>query len=406
MEPVEWLFGRHGSASHSHELPMYAKFVFSLLLAVALSGETRSCAQTIDPTDPSLPPPRPAMTSPVATLEPRTETLPDLQRLGRERLGRSESRTIPLNIPVDIVTYNVHLLPDIAAKIAGERSQSDYRARTIAEKLANYDIVGICEAFDPNYSKSLIDGLQAKSSDAFYVARGPQRSGRALTHSGLVLLSRYEIEETHTIAYRDASRFYTHGFRADGFAAKGALHARLRLGDDRRSDESSAVVDCFLTHLESRSAAARKKQIDELAAFIAEHSSPDVPMVVLGDFNVAADSVIRGNGAARVAHLHGNSPYRQLRSKLTHNGRQLVDVWADIEETHGGTSNALAPDGGRRLDYIFVSDSRAGAPGRLLPQDVMALPFADKNVPEGSLSDHLAVTCRAEFSTMAEPARR
>jgi hypothetical protein len=43
---------------------------------------------------------------------------------------------------------------------------------------------------------------------------------------------------------------------------------------------------------------------------------------------------------------------------------------------------------------------------RLSPRDVLALPFADKNVPEGSLSDHLALACRAEFSVGVEPAWR
>lgn len=363
------------------------------------------------------------MTSSAATLVPSAAPVVD-----RPRVRRTFERTIlhevpvfelpvripaSVTIPVNIVTYNVHLLPDIAARIAGERSQSAYRARTIAEKLADYDIVGLCEAFDPDYSRTLIDGLQANSSEAFHVARGPRRSGRALTHSGLVLLTRYEIEQAHTITYRYASRFYTHGFRADGFAAKGALHARLRLqkrGRESFTNEKKTPdpfsVDCFLTHLESRSAKARQLQIEELSAFIAEHSSPDVPVVVLGDFNVAADPVHQGNGTAQAARLNGHSPYRQLRSKLLHNGQQLVDVWADIETTHGGTSNALAPNGGRRLDYIFVSDARPGDATRLDPQDILALPFADEKVPEGSLSDHLAVTCRAAFTGAVEPARR
>jgi endonuclease/exonuclease/phosphatase family metal-dependent hydrolase len=308
----------------------------------------------------------------------------------RERARRTHERTVPL----DIVTYNVHLLPDIAARIAGERNQSAYRAGAIAERLAHYDIVGICEAFDPNYSRTLLDGLQAQSAQAFHIAQGPQRSGRAFTHSGLVLLSRYEIEATHTITYRNASRFVTHGFRADGFAAKGALHCRLRL-----SDEPQSKVDCFLTHMESRSAKARRLQVEQFAAFVAEHSSPERPVVVLGDFNVAADS---NDGAIQ---LNGNSPYRQLRNKLVHNGRRLLDVWSQLEATHVGTSDALAQDGGRRIDYIFVSAPRAGDANRLVPRDVMALPFADDHVREGSLSDHAALACQADFRA-AEPARR
>jgi endonuclease/exonuclease/phosphatase family metal-dependent hydrolase len=355
------------------------------------------------------------MASATAILESRSSSLPTTLR-NRKRVEQEKRLTIPLNI----VTYNVHLLPEIAARVAGERSQSGYRAAAIAERLVHFDLVGLAEVFDRKCSARLVDGLQARSGHAFHVAHGPRRSGRALIHSGLVLLSRHEIEATHTITYRNASRLVTHGIRADGFAAKGVLHARLRM-DQKRGRESfsgglevgaladkrlpTPFVDCFLTHLESRSARARQLQIEQLSAFVEEHSCEENPVVLMGDFNVAADT------ESYAARRDGRSPYRRLRRKLTHNGRRLVDVWDTLSACHGGTSDALAPDGGRRLDYIFVSDPVVREPdtsdsSRLTPRDIVSLPFTDRTVAEGSLSDHLAVACRAEFQAALAPAWR
>ncbi len=204
---------------------------------------------------------------------------------------------------------------------------------------------------------------------------------------GLLLLSRFPIEQTHTVTYRNASRFLSSGFKADGFAAKGALHARLRLGDD-----PSAVIDCFLTHLESRSDKARDGQIDELAEFIKQHAAPGRPMIVLGDFNVTADRLPDVSEGEEV------SQYGRLRQKLPHDGGQLVDVWPALRDEHGGTSDALAEDGGRRIDYIFLSKPNAAKGTAVLrPREVKLVRMLDEDVPEGSLSDHCGVACLAEF---------
>ena len=295
------------------------------------------------------------------------------------------------SVPVHIVMYNVHLLPGIAANVAGKRSKPDYRAQSIAKKFADCDIIGICEAFDRDHSQTLIDTFQANASTPFAIAKGPERSGLHLVGSGLILFSRFPIEETHTITYKHASWFLSAGFKADGLAAKGVLHARIRLDDDSR-----AVIDCFLTHLESRSRQARDHQIEELAGFIALHSCEDNPIVVLGDFNVASDSFSESENADH------DTPYQRLLNALRHNGKKLVDVGHIMHPGRGGTSDPMAEDGGDRIDYIFVSDVKATDNGRLEPKVACTLLMLDDNVPEGSLSDHLAVTCQSEFCWTVE----
>ncbi len=299
----------------------------------------------------------------------------------------SRGRAHEASVPIRIVSYNVHLLPDVATRFAGKCSASQYRATAIGERFAPFDLIGISEAFDHDHTLALLNSLQTSSEVPLSIAWGPQRSGRHLIGSGLILLSHWPIEQTHTITYSHASRFIDSGFKADGFAAKGALHARLRIGE-----HPSARLDCFLTHLESRSQVARAKQIQELSAFIAEHAASDIPLIAMGDFNVEA---LQGEAQQYTSR---STPYHRLRRALSYQGRRLLDVETIRQRGPTGTSDAVANDGGRRIDYIFVSLPKTAQGPRLTPLTASTLPMLDQRVPEGSLSDHLAVTCDARFS--------
>ena len=173
-----------------------------------------------------------------------------------------DSQKAPIT-SIKILAYNVHLLPNVALKVAGNRGDTEYRAGEIGKKLADYDIVGLCEVFDPQHSQKLYDAAQTATNDAFHIACGPKRIGVHLIGSGLAILSRFPVEESHTVSYTEASRFVDSGFKADGFAAKGAVHARIRI-----NDKPPSYLDCFLTHLESRSAKARDVQISEFTDFV------------------------------------------------------------------------------------------------------------------------------------------
>ena len=275
---------------------------------------------------------------------------------------------------ISIVAYNVHLLPKVALKVAGKRSNSEYRAQAIAAQLAQDDIVGICEAFDRTYSHKLIYELQRQSENGFSIVKGPGRSGRHLIGSGLLLASRFPTMEVHTATYDHASRFLTSGLKADGFAAKGALHVRLKL-----DETSDAMVDCFLTHLESRSEEARDSQISQFARFVNEHSDDSVPRILLGDFNIDA------------APADSGSQYNKLLALLTEANWTLVDTGRSLATGPAGTSEATAHDGGRRIDYIMLSQKQSVSSVRLDALRTQHLRLLDEKVEEGSLSDHSAV---------------
>jgi endonuclease/exonuclease/phosphatase family metal-dependent hydrolase len=277
----------------------------------------------------------------------------------------------------------------VALKIAGNRGDSEYRAERIGNEIAAYDVIGLCEVFDRKHSQTLYEFAQTVTNNSFVVTYGPRRIGVHLIGSGLAILSRFPVEASHTVSYSKASQFLDSGFKADGFAAKGAVHARLRI-----RDEPAMFVDCFLTHLESRSASARDVQISEFADFVAKHSG-DNPIIVMGDFNIDANAP---DDSAEKLQLES------LNKKLVYKDRQLIDVWRAVGQGTGNTYESMTTGRSRRLDYIFFSEG-ANATVQLRPIEATVLPFRDAQVEGGSLSDHSAVSCTAELISPAASPR-
>lgn len=298
-----------------------------------------------------------------------------------------------------VMFFNTHLLPSIAQTIAGHRGQDDYRTAAIAAQLHRYDLVGLSEVFEARRRDEIIRTVQENSEGAYHTVCSPKAAGRHLVCGGLLLLSRFPIEgEPHFRTYKCASRVYTHGIKADGLAAKGVIHARLRLSDD-------LVVDCFLTHLESISAKARARQVAQLAEFVAEHSSPDRPLLVMGDMNIAADFPSAAPATAPPAST-ASSEYRLLLDSLRHGDKKLVDLWAASHATRGGTRDALAKEDCNRIDYILLSPPHDDGAISWEPASVRVEPFLDANVKQGSLSDHAAIECRLSLRPAYQEARR
>ena len=284
-----------------------------------------------------------------------------------------------------VATYNTHLLPAIALPFAGKRSAAAYRSKRIAEVLAEYNLIGLCEVFDRVCRRMLIETLQSESGDAFHFAQGPARSGRHLTNSGLLLCSRFPISARNEITYRSASRYITHGFKADSFAAKGALHVRLQV-------EAELELDCFLTHLESQSVRARGQQVAEFCSFVRKHQDASKPLLILGDFNIAFSESRDAGPRAEYVSLLGQ--LRELRST------SIQDVNLTPAKGPSGTSDALADDGSARIDYIFFSAAEAKHSSSLTLDQAEHIRFLDEQVPEGSLSDHLAVSSKLKSSKL------
>ena len=285
---------------------------------------------------------------------------------------------------LNIVTLNTHLLPEVAIHVAGRRGAGDYRAGAIPGRLAGYDILGLCETFDNERTEILLAAFQEQAGTEWHHVRSPQRTER-LSAGGLLLISRFPIEESHWLQFENASRI-----TQDGLARKGVLHARLRIAPGE-----NGLVDCFLTHLDSQVQSVRLAQVREMAAFMTEHSTPERPMILLGDLNITADPP----GTTYESLAEGESPtsYLWLMEGLKPQGEPLIDVWAEVGEGPGHTLHDLPENGGRRVDYILLGTSQGALPAGLRLHDAYVLPLEDEQVPEGSLSDHAGVACRATF---------
>lgn len=275
---------------------------------------------------------------------------------------------------IDVIIYNVQFLPGLAAA-ANKRKEPEYRAERIGEEMARYDIVALNETFEENARTIILDKLRDGWGGAFNVMISPKPENRF--NGGVLIASRLPFLETNAYIYEHYSHPDDYGVRADGHAAKGVIHARIKRSADAPDDE---YIDVFATHLEARADHLREKQYPELAAFIKEHSDPDRPMLLLGDLNT------RGHGE----YLTGSgSQYARMMKTLKDARPTILDVWPHLKPgEHGGTSEQESADIGRRIDYILLANPQDNGP-RLEPTDIEVRLFQDPRVI--ALSDHNAV---------------
>ncbi len=285
-------------------------------------------------------------------------------------------------VPLKVISYNVQFLPQIAS-FANKRAQPDYRATTIAAALSDYDLIGLNELFADRPKDLLLSELKNRWGDSLHVYLSPQVDPKRYA-GGLAILSRFPIIDKHVHTYTQFSRPEEKGFKADGFVTKGVLHARIAVPT---KTNSAILVDLFVTHLESQDASVRPSQYSECAQFVGEHSSPDRPAILMGDFNT------RGNEAEM---RNPESAYHLMTGKFkaARPESPLVDLWTALGKGPGGTSDQLSDAGGNRIDYIFAYCPKGQS--KMAPVSVSVNRFLDPKVV--ALSDHSAVEATLTLS--------
>lgn len=275
-----------------------------------------------------------------------------------------------------IISYNVQFLPQIVS-FANKRPLPKYRAATIGKALADYDIVGLNELFAETPRDLLVAELQKTWGDSFHSFLSP-KVDEARYAGGLAIFSRLPFVDTNVHTYVHFSKLEERGIKADGFVTKGVLHARLATTVDR---DPKLSIDLFVTHLESQDAKARAEQYVEFADFVKLQSSPDRPVILMGDFNTRGDQ----------EHLERkDSAYHRLTGLIQEARPEspLVDLWTSLGKGPGGTSDQLIESGGSRIDYIFTMNSQSSLT-QLDATEVKVNRFHDAKVI--ALSDHSAV---------------
>jgi endonuclease/exonuclease/phosphatase family metal-dependent hydrolase len=287
----------------------------------------------------------------------------------------------PTSDTIRVISYNVQFLPG-SASAQNERPDPEYRARRIAEKMAQFDIVAQQETFHHDHRRIILDTLREKWNGELNTVISPQPDG-FFANGGCLIATRMPILESDSVVYKTFSSPADYGFRADGFAAKGVIFARIA----RRADSPGDSVDVFVTHMEARADDLRPEQYKEMAAFIKAKSDPARPMILMGDLNTQGGVEFRKDPA---------SQYSLLMNALQEaRPAGVIDVWpALMGDALGGTTDQDSIETGKRIDYIIVGNS-AENPETLKPISVQVNLYQDEQVV--ALSDHNAVGAVLEW---------
>jgi len=276
---------------------------------------------------------------------------------------------------IRVITYNVQFLPGLAS-IKNERPNPEYRAERIAEEVSRFDIIGLQETFTTKYRKQILQRVEKNWDGEIHSLRSPTPKG-FVTSGGCLAVSRWPIVASNAVVFENFSTPAKYGLGADGYAAKGVIHARIA-----NQDSPGEQFDIFVTHLESKADDMRLLQYVEMAAFIKMVSAVDRPAIILGDMNTRGAKEFREDPKSQYSLLT-----EQL--KKARPGCELIDVWAHLKgDALGGTNKQESHKIGKRIDCIFVSNPPAPN-AQLRPVSVEVRLFQDPKVT--ALSDHNAV---------------
>ena len=307
--------------------------------------------------------------------------------------------------PLRLLSWNVKMLPPVA-KIAippfglpvgwwemGSEGITDLeRAKQIGKLLAkgDWDVIVLQEVFDEAARAVIRKALEKKG----YATHGPFGNDLFNDDSGLFVAAKLEVT---------ATAFHEFGAKtgADALVDKGVCGALLRTSDPWGTKVHSLLV--FGTHLQAgeEHQNVRERQLGELRRFLSKSlgASKDpsrVGAVVLGDFNVVAESPSVGDG-----HLVPTSGYRAMLERLER-PRDLFRLRhvAAPGYTFDGNLNTMTrrSEGEReRIDYVFGLDFVPSRFDETQPSELAPLECLEATVESfkdglSDLSDHYAVS--------------
>lgn len=306
------------------------------------------------------------------------------------------------------------------------------RAGLVGQALAGrFDVCALAECFEPSEQRTV-----ARAWENGAVQAGPRRGRTRFTSSGLVTVVDPDAGAGASVVGTAAHRFTAGGDLRDSdtYASKGALLVRVRLGGGPEDGTAGPAVDIVSTHLiaggdwlpvpgannHRRHHRARMAQVDELVSFVEEHRDRSNPLLLAGDFNVAAHDT-----HPDFADDPGR-PYRELTERLAPLG--VEDLWATHGLGAGSTATFDAPDQipadpgepdrvadlldsdpgaapGQRIDYLWFGPAPTGPENLDRTTATVDRPrrwaFPRPQVrggPAGSLSDHLALSVTLHLS--------
>jgi endonuclease/exonuclease/phosphatase family metal-dependent hydrolase len=303
-------------------------------------------------------------------------------------LIRAEDSTPPATTTFRVITYNVQFLPAPASS-KNERPQPEYRAHQIADKVSPYDLVALQETFHKQHRSILMDQLRTTWNGILHEHHSPTPEG-FYTSGGCLLMTKRAMQDKSALVFTDYSHPQEYGLRADGYAAKGVIHARVTFN----SEQPNHTVDVYVTHLEARADHLRPKQYAQMAQFIQKTNDPNRPFLLLGDMNTKGQRKNQQDPQSQYTDL-----FRRLRAACPAN--RITDVWPLLRgDALGGTTKQESDTIGKRIDYIIVGNPQPPHP-QITPVAIEVNTFQDTRV--GALSDHNGVVATFQWQQTQDP---
>jgi endonuclease/exonuclease/phosphatase family metal-dependent hydrolase len=310
---------------------------------------------------------------------------------------------------VQFVTPDLPVLRDLLREFPGHKPNVAARARAIGRALACFDVIGLQETINDRRRAELLAELEARgracgkpsrlrSGRLFAAISGPKIADEAdwlpLVDDELALASRLPVVAVNALTFAAAAG-------ADALAAKGVLHARLA-----RAAGSADVLEVYVTHLQAdaEQADVRRRQVEELAAFVRRTARAAVPVLLLGDLNVWGGAPDRADPASEYNHLMA-----ALNAAVA--PRHFVDLWlaahADDPETASGTKPRRLADGTlrpreKRVDFVLLAGAGRARP-LAMRRDFLPSALVVDGEPVGDLSNHAALLAEIAWRPPAAP---
>jgi len=254
-----------------------------------------------------------------------------------------------------VLTWNIYSLPFII-----NTTNRMERAKGVVEVLnkSDYDIIVLQETFHKKSFSIIEKGLKEHFPHHLKV----ERDSRLFKyHHGIFMVSRYPLDLLGTISFKNCKC-------VDCMSKKGAILVEL--------EKEGQTFQVLGTHLQSGPKnnrwKVRKKQRQQITAFLKSHLKPNVPQLLCGDFNTDFNNEIR-------------------REDLI-NDLEITNVEIPYERTWPHAYYSTKESDGYILDYIFLK--RNGF--RIKSKAYQVLDFIGRK-KRMALSDHSAVELLLEW---------
>lgn len=261
-----------------------------------------------------------------------------------------------------ILSWNAFMLPK-PIKFTYQAERTNLIIQAMAK--SDYDMIFFQEAFPQSFRNKVTRALSETFPHHEYLGR--RFGSPTVFGSGLFVLSKYPITQTNWVYYNSCAV-------ADCFASKGTLLLTVKLPSGKQIQMGS-------THLQaggnSKRVRIRRKQIQQMKKLLSERSLPEIPVVMLGDFNI---------------DLH-SEPFQELLRELDLKNSKLE---GELDHSNGFPVECYSKPGSD--DKELIDHILSGNKSHLVVSGKKIRPFSGMiNGKDCPLSDHYGIEAVLTF---------